>query len=141
MLFVGEYKHTLDAKNRIFIPAKMREDLGEHFYITRQMNEACLGVYTREEIDAISEKISKLPDSKVSKLRKFFFSQMLDAYPDSNGRIGLPPALIEHAHIDKTAVIVGVGNHVEIWSEELWTKESDPGNMEEIRDLLATIGL
>ena len=141
MPFVGEYAHTLDAKNRIFIPTKQREDLGEHFYITRKMNKTCLAVYTPAEVDKISEKINQFPDSEVSEIKEFLFSKMIDVTPDSNGRVVLPPGILEYAQIQRNAVIVGSGNYLQIWSDTLWQKEEAERNMDAMRQKLASIGL
>ena len=141
MPFVGEYQHTLDTKNRIFIPAKLRDELGEHFYITRKMNKSCLAVYSSAEMDRISERINQFPDSEVSEIKEFLFSKTIYATPDTNGRVVLPPSLLGYAKIDKNATIVGAGNHLQIWSDVLWTKQESERDMEAIRKKLASLGL
>lgn len=141
MPFVGEYQHTLDTKNRIFIPAKLRDELGEHFYITRKMNKTCLAVYSSAEMDRISEQINQFPDSEVSEIKEFLFSKTIFATPDTNGRVVLPPSLLGYAQIDKNATIVGAGNHLQIWSDVLWTKQESERDMEAIRKKLAALGL
>ena len=141
MLFVGEFFHTLDAKNRIFIPSKLREELGEHFYIARKMNKTCLAVYPEEEMKKIFEKINQVPDSTVSAVKEFLFPKTIDVAPDSNGRIVLPQSILDYAKIDKNAVIIGAGNHLQIWSDVLWAQEEAKRDMSAIREMLASIGL
>lgn len=141
MPFVGEYSHTLDAKNRIFIPAKLREELGDHFYITRKMNKTCLAVYSTSEMDHICERIAQFPDSEVSEIKEFLFSKTIYATPDSNGRIVLPQTILDYAGIDKNAIIVGAGNHLQIWSDILWAEEESKRDMAAIRAKLASLGL
>ena len=141
MPFVGEYQHTLDSKNRIFIPAKLREELGEHFYITRKMNKACLAVYSSAEMDRIAEQISQFPDSEVSEIKEFLFSKTILATPDASGRVVLPPNILSYARIDRNAVIVGAGNHLQIWSDVLWGEEEAKRDMEALRKKLSAIGL
>lgn len=141
MPFVGEYQHTLDSKNRIFIPAKLREELGEHFYITRKMNKACLAVYSSAEMDRIAEQISQFPDSEVSEIKEFLFSKTILATPDASGRVVLPPNILSYAKIDRNAVIVGAGNHLQIWSDILWSEEESKRDMEALRKKLSAIGL
>ena len=90
MLFVGEYKHTIDAKNRLFIPAKYRDMLGESFYITRKM-EKCLAIYSEAEWSKLTDKLNTLPDSVVGSIKQFLYSKTISATPDSQGRVVLPP--------------------------------------------------
>lgn len=141
MPFVGEYNHTLDAKNRVFMPAKFREQLGEAFYVTRKMNKNCLAVYSESEMEKISEMINRFPDSEVSEIKTFLFSKTVYVTPDTNGRVVLIPSILSYAQIEKNVVIVGVGNHVEIWSDSLWEREESERNLESIRSKLASIGL
>ncbi len=141
MPLVGEYKHSLDAKNRIFIPAKFREYFGDAFYITRKMNKTCLAVYSEEEMEIISEKLNQFPDSEVSDIREFFFSKSSRVSPDANGRVGILPELLTYADIEKNAVIIGAGNHLQIWSEDAWNEQERNRDMERLRSKLAAIGL
>ena len=141
MPFVGEISHTLDVKNRVFMPAKFREQLGEAFYVTRKMNKNCLAVYSESEMEKISEMINRFPDSEVSEIKTFLFSKTVYVTPDANGRVVLIPSILSYAQIEKNVVIVGVGNHVEIWSDKLWEREEADRNLESIRSKLASIGL
>ena len=141
MPFVGEFSHTLDVKNRVFMPAKFREQLGEAFYVTRKMNKNCLAVYSESEMEKISEMINRFPDSEVSEIKTFLFSKTVYLTPDANGRVVLIPSILSYAQIEKNVVIVGVGNHVEIWSDKLWEREEADRNLESIRSKLASIGL
>ena len=141
MPFVGEYTHTLDSKNRIFIPTKLRDDLGDHFYITRKMNKSCLAVYSTMEMERICEQIAQFPDSEVSEIKEFLFSKTISVTPDSNGRVVLPPTILEYAKIDRNAVIVGAGNHLQIWSDILWAEEEQKRDMVSLRAKLASLGL
>ncbi len=140
MPFVSEYNHTLDAKNRIFIPAKFRESLGENFYITRKMNKPCLAVYSEDEMARLSNRLEEHPDSVVSDIKEVFFSKCIYVTPDSNGRVVLIPALLQYAGINKNAVIVGAGNHLQIWAEDAWQQEEENRDMAAIRSRLASIG-
>lgn len=141
MPLVGEYNHTLDAKNRIFIPAKFRDFLGENFYITRKMNKTCLAVYSEEEMNRLSDKLNELPDSDVSDIKEFLFSKTTLVTPDANGRVVLLPAMLSYAGIEKNAVIIGAGNHLQIWSEDGWNNEEKMRDMKLLRSKLSAIGL
>ena len=120
MTFVGEYEHTLDAKNRVFMPARFREQLGESFFVTRKMNKNCLAVYTCEKMDQIADLINGFPDSEVSEIKEFLFSKSVQASPDSNGRIVLPQQILDYASIERDVAIIGAGDHIQIWNASMW---------------------
>ncbi len=141
MPLVGEYNHSLDAKNRLFIPAKFREYLGESFYITRKMNKTCLAVYSESEMNRLAEKLNDLPDSDVADIKEFLFSKTILVTPDANGRVVLLPAMLAYAGIEKNAVIIGAGNHLQIWAEDAWTREEERRDMALLRSKLSSIGL
>jgi len=141
MTFVGEYEHTLDAKNRVFMPARFREQLGESFFVTRKMNKNCLAVYTTEAMDKIADLINGFPDSEVSEIKEFLFSKSVQATPDSNGRIVLPQQILDYASIERDVVIIGAGDHIQIWSAALWREAEKVRDIDKIRRKLASIGL
>lgn len=140
MLLVGEYRHTLDAKNRLFIPAKYRETLGETFYITRKM-DTCLAIYSEEEWKKFTDKLNTLPDSVVGDIKQFLYSKTICVTPDSQGRVVLTPDLINYAKIDKSTVIIGVGDHAQVWSEALWDEKERTRDMASMTELLKQLGL
>ena len=141
MTFVGEYEHTLDAKNRVFMPARFREQLGESFFVTRKMNKNCLAVYTTEAMDKIADLINGFPDSEVSEIKEFLFSKSVQATPDSNGRIVLPQQILDYAKIQRDVVIIGAGDHIQIWNADLWRENEKVRDIDKIRRNLASIGL
>ena len=140
MIYVGEYKHTLDAKNRIFIPAKYRDVLGDSFYITRKM-EKCLAIYSEEEWTKLTDKLNTLPDSSVGVIKQFLYSKTINVSTDSQGRVVLTPELLKYAEIDKNAVIIGAGDHMQIWSDVLWTEKENAIDTEELMEKLRMFGL
>ncbi|MBP3868094.1 MAG: division/cell wall cluster transcriptional repressor MraZ [Solobacterium sp.] len=125
-MFMGEYRHSLDSKNRLIIPARFREELGDTFVITRYL-DGCLTVYTSAQWEALTGKIASIPlTSKAGRqFSRLFLSKAITCEPDSQGRVQLPQALIKAADIDKKCVVIGTGDHVEIWSEERWDAYSD----------------
>ena len=116
-VFSGTFKHALDTKNRLFIPAKFREELGEKFFVMRNV-DGCLDVLTLKARDSISEQLSLLPRVQAGDLRRFLFSEASDCEPDSQGRVILPSKLVEYAELGKNVLIVGTDNHIELWNEE-----------------------
>ncbi len=120
-MFMGEYDHSLDAKGRLIIPAKLREELGESFVVTKNL-DGCLDVYTGEGWANFVEKLGKLPyiGKQAREVKRFFLSGAGEMEPDKQGRIILPLKLREYAGIHKDVVLMGVGDRVEIWGKERW---------------------
>ena len=117
----GQYNHSLDAKNRVSVPFRFRERLGEHFVITQGLN-GCLFVFPEDEFQRLAEMLNSLPMAKGQALQHFFFSGAADVEPDKNGRVILPAHLKKYAGIDKDVVINGCGRRAEIWNEEEWNR-------------------
>ena len=105
MSFVSNYSHSLDAKNRIFIPAKYREELGNEFYITRKF-DPYLSVYTAADWEKYVKTICSLPESEAAELQEFLLGAAQKCTPDSSGRIILDDKLMKHAGINKSVVFV-----------------------------------
>lgn len=124
-MFMSEYQHNIDAKGRLFIPARFREGLGDSFILTKGL-DGCLFVYTREEWDALEQKLRSLPFTRgdARAFVRFFFSGAAICEVDKQGRILIPSNLREHAQLAKDAVIIGVSNRVEIWSKGRWDEYS-----------------
>ena len=120
-MFMGEYRHSLDSKNRLIIPSRFREELGGTFVVTRYL-EGCLTVYTNEQWNKLTSKLSSIPLTNKAgrQFTRFFLSKAVECEPDAQGRIQLPAALIQSASIVKKCVVIGTGDHIEIWSEERW---------------------
>ena len=124
-MFMGEYRHTVDTKGRLIIPAKFRDELGPEFVITRGM-DGCLFGYPLTEWNNLEEKLRQLPLTKKNARAfvRFFYSAATECEFDKQGRINIPKALRTHAALDKKCVVVGVSNRFEIWSEERWNEFS-----------------
>lgn len=122
-MFMGEYQHTVDTKGRLIIPAKYRDALGDAFVITRGLDN-CLFGYPMDEWRKLEEKLKELPMTKkdARAFARFFFSGATEVDLDKQGRINIPAPLIQHAHLEKDCVIVGVSSKIEIWSKDAWEK-------------------
>lgn len=120
-MFIGEYQHSIDAKGRVIMPSKFRDDLGLRFIVTKGLDN-CLFVYSQREWTILEEKLKTLPlTSKEARVFvRFFFSGATECETDKQGRILIPANLREHASLDKDLVIIGVSTRVEIWSKALW---------------------
>ena len=134
----GEYSHNIDAKGRLIIPAKFRDDLGEHFVITKGM-ENCLYVYPEDHWNAFEEKLNALPtttDKKARALAYFFQGSAADGDLDKQGRTLIPQNLREFAELDKEVVFIGMGKRAEIWDKVKWEKKNAEVEMS-IEDIAA----
>ena len=123
MLF-GEYEHQLDEKNRLRLPAKLKNKLGDKYIITKGTN-GCLFVFSQDSInEIINEKLKSVPisDIKAQKSVRMLFSSGYEAEEDNQGRLILPANLREFAGLGKDIVSIGVGNRMEIWDKDRWTE-------------------
>ncbi len=140
MSFVGSYTHTLDAKKRVFIPAKYREELGSEFYITRKF-DPYLSVYTAKDWAEYVDKIASLPESIAAELQDFILGAAQKCVIDASGRIVLDERLMKHARIDKTVVFTGAGHQIRIWAEEVWLAREEKRDLDKLRQTLSGYGL
>ena len=123
-MLIGQYQHNIDAKNRVIVPAKFRDDLCERFYVTKGL-DGCLFVLSEEGWKRLQDKIVAMPMSKARQLQRFFFSGAAEVEPDKQGRILIPQPLRDYASIEKDVTFIGTGDRAEIWSTECWTQFND----------------
>ena len=139
MLF-GGYQHNIDKKGRVFIPAKLRDELGEEFIVCRGISgKRCLCVYSLPEWEKFVEKLNNLPATKSSVAKRFLFANAFDVEFDAQGRILVPNNLREYARLDSNADILGVNNKVEIWNTDLWAEENENTTPESIANIMAEL--
>lgn len=115
-MLIGEYQHTLDTKGRISIPAELREDLGERFVISKNLEE-CLSIYSIKEWIAFEEGMKKMPYDDMCVLVKICHGSARELSLDKQGRVVIPQTLREFAHLEKNVTVVGALDHVEIWDQ------------------------
>lgn len=114
----GKYRHTIDGKGRLFVPAKLRELLGERFYVTIGLSHSLM-ILPEEAWRAIEEKKRQLPMAQAQQLR-FFFANATRCEPDKQGRILIPSELRAYAHLTQETVITGFGDKAEIWDGQTY---------------------
>ncbi len=137
----GEYRHNLDPKNRIFIPAKLRDELGTTFVVAKDLREKCLKVYSLEEWQKYLKPIEALDRRLQEQVFRTLHASVIEATPDSQGRIVLQKELIQHAQLDREIVIVGCYRYAEIWSEELYSAMKQNVDLTKLIDELEALGL
>lgn len=120
-MLIGEFSHGMDKKNRIIIPSRLREGLGEQFIMTKGL-DSCLYIYPKDEWQTFEKKLKSLPltDKNVRSFVRFFFSGANEMEPDKMGRVLIPQSLLSYAGIDGEVVSVGMMDRVEVWSKEKW---------------------
>lgn len=114
-MLTGRYEYNLDAKSRMNFPPKFREEMGDTIYITKWL-DGCIAVYGEEKWNELNDKLNALPQIKSRELLRFIYGDAQDVTLDKQGRILLPRYLKEHAEIEKDIVVIGVGDHAEIWN-------------------------
>ena len=142
-MLMGEYKHNIDVKGRLIMPAKFRDDLGNSFILTRGL-DGCLFGYPQNEWKKLEEKLKNLPLAKkeARAFTRFFYSAATECEVDKQGRITIPLTLRKHAALDKICRIVGVSDRIEIWGEDRWIEafEKAEESFEEIAENMIDFG-
>ena len=140
--FKGEYSHSIDAKGRLIVPAKFRELLGDQFVVTKGF-DGCLFAFDQEGWGAFEEKLRALPMDipGARQLGRFFMAGADDVEVDKQGRILLKANWLQHAGIEKEAVVAGVGNRVEIWSKDKWEEATTFDDIDSIAARMSEYGL
>ena len=120
-MFLGEFTHKLDSKNRIMMPSEFREDLTEEFFITKGP-ENSLVIYTKEEFDKQSERLDNLinENKKNRAIKRLFFSSTIKTSLDKQGRVLLNKNLRDYANIESEAMIIGNNTTIELWDVGTW---------------------
>lgn len=122
-MFIGEYTHTLDEKNRVSLPSKFRKEIGKKMVATRGLDN-CLFIYEWSEWQKIAEKLTDLgmAQSDRRSLNRFLLASAQEVEVDNVGRFLIPEYLREFAGLKGKAVFAGVGNRLEIWNEKSWNE-------------------
>ena len=140
MGMTGEYQHTIDNKGRLFIPARLREELGEAFYITKGLDN-CLFIYSLQNWKGIEERIGALPLSKSRNLQRTLFASASKCELDAQGRILVPQKLREYAGLIKDVTVIGVSNRAEIWDAKRWKQiEEDDLTSDNLAESMDELG-
>ena len=141
-MLMGEYSHSLDIKGRVIMPAKLRQDIGEKFIITKGL-DGCLFAFSQTEWFNFEEKLKTLPlsDKNARNFVRFFLSGATECEIDKQGRFLIPNNLREAASLEKDVIIIGVGTRLEIWNKEIWKKCDEKISADEIAENMANLGI
>ncbi len=143
-MLIGEYEHSLDVKGRLILPAKIREDMGEKFIITKGL-DGCLFGFSQTEWVSFEEKLKTLPltNKNARDFVRFFLSGATECEIDKQGRFLIVANLRTYANLLKDAVIIGVGTRIEIWDKEKWQSYNSNENIsaDEIAENMTMLGI
>jgi MraZ protein len=139
-MFIGEYKHTIDDKGRLAIPAKFRGDLAKGAVVTRGL-DSTLFLFPLEEWDKLASKLSSLPlgQSNSRAFSRLMLAGAMDVSLDKQGRLVLPEYLRDYASLSKQVVVAGLYNRLEIWDEQKW-QTYKTAMEEEVGDIAEKLG-
>ena len=141
-MLIGEYEHSLDAKGRLIMPAKLRQDIGERFIVTKGL-DGCLFAFSQKEWENFEQKLKALPlsDKNARNFVRFFLSGATECEIDKQGRFLIPGNLRASANLEKEAVIIGVGTRLEIWNKSIWKSKDEEISADEIAENMTMLGI
>lgn len=124
-MFTGEYRHAIDAKGRVAVPARFRAELAAGAFVSRWI-DTCLAIFPRPEWDRFANRVAELPvsDAGARVFSRFVFSGAFEFLLDAQGRLVLPPTLRDFAGLTSDAVVVGARDHIELWEPGNWATYS-----------------
>jgi MraZ protein len=122
-LLTGEFQHNIDAKGRMIMPAKFRDELGEKFVVTKGLDK-CLFIFSLSEWSKLDKQLSELSLSKGREIQRFFYGGMTECEPDKQGRVLIPSNLRDYAELEKDVIVIGLNRRAEIWSKANWDAQN-----------------
>ena len=141
-MLIGEYEHSLDPKGRLIMPARLRDDIGEKFIVTKGL-DGCLFAFSLSEWTNFEQKLRSLPISNkdARSFTRFFFAGAIDCEIDKQGRFLISSNLREFAGLEKEVIIVGMDSRIEIWSKDKWEKCDEDISADEIAEKMEMLGI
>lgn len=129
-MLVGKYQNSIDAKGRMIVPAKFRDDLGSKCIVSKAIDK-CLEIHPMDEWERFMEELSRLPsaDPKARQLARHFYASAVECEIDKQGRITLPQELRDYAGIEKELATVGAYEKIEVWSKDEWSSNENAAEM------------
>ena len=142
-MFTGMSFQNLDAKGRVILSQKFREELGESFFVTSGFNKdfRCIQIMSAEQFDRLRTQIRALPADKALQLQYVLISPATEVSANSQGRVQIPQALRESAKLSKELVVLGMDTRVEVWDKETYDRFMDKQMQESFQDALELLRL
>ena len=120
----GTFEHSIDGKGRLFIPSRLKEELGDCFHLSMGADE-CLIIYPQDAWDALCQRAEELEEEEDIEAMEVFFAQTYRCTVDSQNRIVIPPLLRDYAALEKDVVIVGANKVARIWNAQRWAQKNE----------------
>lgn len=143
-MFIGEYKHTIDAKKRLSLPAKFRKELGKKIIITRGFDN-CLVVYPQKDWQDVMRELRGLPTSRAESrgFNRVILGGAVEVNLDKLGRILIPDYLKEYAGLKKNVTVCGLSNKLEVWDIQKWEtyRKKAEQNIDKVAEKLPDLGI
>lgn len=142
-MFTGEYRHSVDEKGRIAIPARFRAQLAEGAVISRWI-DGCAAVFPRADFEQLAGRVAALPisDSSARTFSRFLFASAFEIEIDRQGRVVLPASVREWAGLESEAIVVGARDHAEIWTPDRWSSyQREMGSPDALAAQLTGLGI
>ncbi|MBQ8288358.1 MAG: division/cell wall cluster transcriptional repressor MraZ [Clostridia bacterium] len=137
---LGKHKHTIDAKNRIFLPAKYRDELGNDLVVAKSITGDCLRVYTSANWEKYEAKIRELPEIEAEEASFWLTTNAEHVRVDDQGRIAILPDYRDYANLDKEIVSCGRGEYMEIWNAKTFEDRQASVDVSKLREALRKRG-
>jgi MraZ protein len=142
-VFTGEYRHAIDAKGRVAVPARFRAELAAGAFVSRWI-DTCLAIFPRQEWEKLANRVAELPfsDAGARVFSRFVFSGAFEFTLDAQGRVVLPHALREFGELSDEAVVVGARDHIELWEPGKWaTYSAEMNSADALSARIADLGI
>ena len=141
-MFLGEYRHSLDSKNRLRLPSRLKKEFSGEIVLTKG-SDGCIFVLPKENFDSVFSHALSQPmfNSDIQRPLRVLFSSAVSLEEDNQGRFLLPAMLKSYAGIDKEVVFIGAGSRVEIWSREKWESYSSMSDFDQLSKDLSSYGI
>lgn len=144
LMFIGEYKHSIDDKGRLAVPSKFRQELKGGAIVTRGLDR-CLFLFSAKEWEELAKKLIALPIAQANSRAfiRLMLAGAMEVRLDNQGRILIPDYLRDYSNIQRQAIVAGLYNRIEIWDEENWKqyKDKTEASSDDIAEKLGELGI
>lgn len=141
-MFTGEFRHTIDGKGRIAVPARFRAELATGAHVSRWMDN-CLAIFPNQAWERLADRVGeqRYADAGARAFSRFLFSGAFDVELDGQGRVVLPAPLRDFAGLKVEAVVVGSLDHIELWEPGRWAAVSEDMSSDVFAERIANLGI
>ena len=141
-MFTGEFRHSVDAKGRVAVPARFRAELATGAHVARWLDN-CVAIFPNQAWQELAERVGqqRYADAGARAFSRFLFSGAFDVELDSQGRIVLPASLRDFGGLKGDAVVVGALDHIELWEPARWAAQSEEMSSDVFAERISTLGI